>query len=292
MVLAGLSGALMPPVSPTARALWRQVFADPVVRDTAYALDAVLQEIVWITGPLVVALIVDATSPSVAVLILPAVCVTGTLMFVHSRLARGSGTRTAHQPRRAVLANAELRALLAPVALMGIGLGGVEVGLPSLALHAGSRPASGLLLALWSVGSVIGGLWYGARAWRSSLTSRYRVLLALAIVCTAPLIIARTIPEGMIAAILAGLTMAPVFSCQYALVGRAVAPGTETEAFTWFQAGLVGGLAVGSAIGGALIQSAGVGAPFVFSCCAIAIAALLALRAREPSAAIAQSSAS
>jgi MFS family permease len=282
IVLAGLSGALMPPVSPTARALMREVFPDPVVRDTAYALDSVAQEVVWITGPLLVAMVVDATSPSVAVLLLAVVCVTGTLTFVRSPLARGSGTRAAHEPHQAVLANVELRILMGPVALMGVGLGGIEVGLPSLALHAGSRTASGLLLAVWSLGSMTGGLWYGARVWHSSMTSRYRVLFGFAVAFSAPLIIARTIPEGVVGAFLAGLTIAPVFACQYSLVGRAATDGAETEAFTWVSAALVGGLAVGSAIGGALIASVGVSAPFVFSCCAIAVAALLALRAREP----------
>jgi len=285
VVLAGLSGALMPPVSPTARALMQEVFPDPIVRDTAYALDSVVQEVVWITGPLLVALVVDATSPSVAVLLLAVVCVTGTLVFVRSPLARGSGTRAAHEPRQAVLANAELRILMGPVALMGVGLGAIEVGLPSLALHAGSRPASGLLLAMWSLGSMVGGLWYGSRAWSSPITSRYRLLFLCAVGLSAPLIVARTIPEGVIGALLAGLAIAPVFACQYSLVGRVVTSGAETEAFTWVSAALVGGLAVGSAVAGALIASVGVSAPFVFSCCATAVAALLALRAREPVAA-------
>jgi MFS family permease len=285
IVLGGLSGALMPPVSPSARALMREVFPDPTVRDTAYALDSVVQEVVWITGPLLVALVVDATSPSIAVLMLALVCVAGTVTFVRSPLVRGSGARAAHEPRQAVLSNIEFRVLLGPVAVMGVGLGAIEVGLPSLALHAGSRPAAGLLLAMWSFGSMVGGLWYGARVWRSSMTARYRLLFVLAIGFSAPLIVARTIPEGAIGAFLAGLTIAPVFSCQYALVGRAAPPGAETEAFTWVSAALVGGLAVGSAIGGALIGAVGVSAPFLFSCCATAAAALLALRTREPLAA-------
>ena len=282
ILLAALAGALMPPVSPTARALLREVFPDPGLLDTAYALDSVLQEVVWITGPLLVALIVAASSPQVAVLTVAAVCVCGTVVFVRSPLARGSGTRAADQPRQAVLSNADLRALLGPVALMGVGLGAIEVGLPSLALHAGSRPASGLLLAMWSLGSMTGGLWYGARAWNASLTRRYRLLFVVAVVLTAPLIVARTIPEGAVGSLLAGLTIAPVFSCQYALVGRVVKPGAETEAFTWVSAALVGGLALGSAVGGAAIAAAGESAPFVFSCCATAVAAVIALRTREP----------
>jgi MFS family permease len=180
-----------------------------------------------------------------------------------------------------VLANHELRAMLAPIALTGVGIGAIEVGLPALALHAGSRPASGLLLALWSLGSMVGGLWYGARVWSSSLTHRYKLFLFGAIICTAPLIIARSIPEGIAASLLAGLMIAPMFSCQYALVARAAPSGAETEAFTWVTASLVAGLATGSAIAGAAIGLAGVSAPFVFSCLATSVAAMMALRTRE-----------
>jgi MFS family permease len=279
--LAALAGGLMPPVSPTARALWRDVFTDPQVRDTAYALDSVVQEVAWVTGPLIVALVVGFTSPEVAVLLVATMCVIGTTLFVRSPLARGSGTRSAHEPRTSVLANHELRAMLAPIALTGVGIGAIEVGLPALALHAGSRPASGLLLALWSLGSMVGGLWYGARVWSSSLTHRYKLFLFGAIICTAPLIIARSIPEGIAASLLAGLMIAPMFSCQYALVARAAPSGAETEAFTWVTASLVAGLATGSAIAGAAIGLAGVSAPFVFSCLATSVAAMMALRTRE-----------
>ncbi len=163
-------------------------------------------------------------------------------------------------------------------------LGAIEVGLPSLVLHAGSRPASGVLLALWSVGSMAGGLWYGARAWRSPLALRYRMLLGLAVLCTAPLIVARSIAAGAVGSLLAGLTIAPMFSCQYALVGRAVTLGSETEAFTWVSAALIGGLAAGSAIAGAVIGPGGVSAPFLVSCGATMLAALLAVGVRAPSA--------
>ena len=165
--------------------------------------------------------------------------------------------------------------------MMGIGLGGIEVGLPSLALHAGSRPASGVLLAAWSVGSMLGGLWYGARQWQAPLTDRYRTLLVLAILVSAPLIAARSIPEGLVFSLLAGLTTAPVFSCQYALVSRAVVRGTETEAFTWISAALIGGLAAGTALGGAAIAVGGVSAPFALATTAFVLAALMALRLRD-----------
>jgi MFS family permease len=281
IALAALSGALLPPVAPVVRVMLGEVFHDGDTRETAYALEAVVQEVLWISGPLIVALIVAVSSPDVAVALLGVVCVGGTLLFLRSPLLRSEATaseRDAERPaRRSALASPELRALLGPVALTGAGLGAIEVGLPSLALHAGSRPASGLLLAMWSLGSMTGGLWYGARAWRSPLARRYRMLLMLAVLCSVPLIAARSIAAGVVCSLLAGVTIAPVFSCQYALVGRSVSTGSETEAFTWISAALIGGLAAGSALGGAVIGWGGVSAPFVVSCLATMLAALLAV---------------
>ena len=93
--------------------------------------------------------------------------------------------------------------------------------------------------------------------------------------CTAPLIAARSIAAGGICSLIAGLAIAPMFSCQYALVGRSVSDGSETEAFTWVSAALIGGFSAGSAIGGAVIAAAGVSAPFVVACLATILAVLV-----------------
>ena len=69
--------------------------------------------------------------------------------------------------------NHDARALqvLGATALMGFGIGAVEIGLPALAVHAGSHAAGDFLLALLSIGSMIGGLAYGSRTWRSRRSS-------------------------------------------------------------------------------------------------------------------------
>jgi MFS family permease len=278
ILISALAGALWPPIAPSVRALLSDLVRDAKTRETAYALESVVQEFVWITGPLVVAGVIAFASPSAALLLSAAVSVTGTLLFVSSPAALGRGSRGARQGRSPVLAIAELRTMLGPIFLTGLAIGTVGVGLPALALHAGSRPATGLLLALWSVGSITGGLWYGARDWHAPLTARYRALLWTGVICMAPVIAARTIPEGLIGAILAGLVIAPVFSCQYALVGRVVPDGVQTEAFTWVSSALVGGLAAGSALGGGAVSVAGESAPFVLAVVAMGLAATSALR--------------
>jgi hypothetical protein len=278
VLLSALAGGLWPPIAPSVRALLRELVPDAKVRETAYALESVVQELVWITGPLVVAGVIAFASPATAVLLSGTVSICGTLLFVSSPAALGRGSRAARHGRAPVLAIPELRTMLGPIFLNGVAIGAIGVGLPALALHAGSRPASGLLLALWSVGSITGGLWYGSREWHAPLTARYRALLWTGVICMAPLIAARTVPEGVLGAMLAGLVIAPVFSCQYALVGRAVSSGVETEAFTWVSSALVGGLAAGSALGGGAVAAAGVSAPFVLGVMAMGLAAVSALR--------------
>jgi MFS family permease len=278
IALAGVAGGSQPAIAPSVRALLRDVAPDTEVRETAYALDSVSQELIWITGPLIVAVVVALSSPSGALLAAGGVCLIGTALFVSSPLARRRRRAAAAGGGRA-LAIPELRMLLGPLALMGMSIGTVEVGIPSLALHAGSRPSAGLLLALWSVGSLSGGLWYGSRSFRRPLAERFGLLMLAAAVCTAPLIAARTIPEGLLCSLVAGLAIAPAFSCLYALVGRAVTAGAETEAFTWAASALIVGLAAGSALGGLAIGAAGVSGPFVLGCAASLAAAGLALRA-------------
>ena len=284
---AGVAGALLPPIAASVRALLGEVFDDPATRERAYALESVAQELVWITGPLLVAILIGVTSPSGALVVVAGVCIAGAAAFVRTPLARDRAAPPGGHERTAALANRALRVILAPVALTGMSLGAVEVGLPSLALHAGSRWASGLLLALFSAGSLAGGLWFGARSWRAPLATRYRTLLLGGVVLTAPLIAARSVPAGALCSLLAGVTTAPMFSCQYALVSRTVTRGSQTEAFTWVAAALVSGLGAGSAAGGAVIGPGGVGAPFALACLAGATAALLALRVnrRVPAAA-------
>lgn len=278
VVLSAFAGGLWPPIAPSVRALLRDLVRDAKVRETAYALESVVQELVWITGPLIVAGVIAFASPASALLLSGSVSICGTLLFVSSPAALGRGTASASGGRTRALAIPELRALLGPIFLNGVAIGAIAVGLPALALHVGSGPASGLLLALWSVGSIVGGLWYGSRDWRAPLTARYRTLLWTGVICMAPLIAARTIPEGVVGAVLAGLVIAPVFSCQYALVGRSVRAGAETEAFTWVSSALVGGLAAGSALGGAAVSAGGVSAPFVLAVIVMGLAATSALR--------------
>jgi len=170
--------------------------------------------------------------------------------------------------------------MLVPAGLIGLGLGAMQVGLPAIALHIGQRSASAVLLAMWSVGAVLGGLAYGARTWQSSLVTRYRVLLIGTVVLTVPLIFVHTLTAAVAGALVAGLPGTAVFACQYALVGQTIPQGFATEAFTWMSAIVVAGVAGGAALGGVMTADIGLAGPFALACAAYSMAAMSAYRAQ------------
>lgn len=278
---AALAGSLVPPIAPVVRTLLRDLFEDLSVLETAYALEAIAQEMIWIVGPLLVTLVITLASPKAAVLMLAILVLMGTLLFLRSPLlARPAGHEPADPQRGSALASIDLRWMLLPVMLTGFTLGSVEVGIPALALHDGSRPASGFLLALWSIGSVAGGLRYSSMHWNATLGSRYTLLLLANGAFIAPLVAANTIAVAAACSFIAGLAVAPIFSCQQSLVGQVVRPGTEHEAFSWTLSGLVSGVATGSALSGIVVGAIGVKAPFVVACAAAFLAAVTASRFR------------
>ena len=281
VVLAALAGILLPPISACARALWREATPDPAGREAAYTLDAISQEFIWTLGPLLVAAAVAAFSPAAAVLLCAGITLGGTALFASSELSRRWRGTGSPRSRAGALASPGLRALLTTIALTGLGAGAVQVGLPALAVHVGSPAASGVLLALWSVGSLVGGLYYGARIWRLSVDARYRALLGLLALSTAPLIAASSLPAGVVLSLIAGIAYAPLLACQYALVGALAPRGTTTEAFTWSTAAFVGGISAGAALAGWLAETTGVGACFALGCLAAALAGVLAVVRRR-----------
>jgi MFS family permease len=256
VAIAAPTGALVPPISSCARAVWPTVAPDAGTREAGYALDAVAQELIWTLGPLLVALSIALADPTAALLLSAALTLAGTALFGSSPLVRAyRGGADGNAPPR-VLRAAGMARVMAGIAVMGVGLGASEVGLPAIAVEIGSPGLGALLLALLSVGSVAGGVWYGSRHWSSSLQRRHGALLLGLAALTVPMIVAARSPASAIAlSLLAGVAWSPVLSCQYALVAELAPSGAVTSAFTWSTAVVVAGIAAGSALAGALVDA-------------------------------------
>jgi len=278
---AALAGAATPPIAGCIRALWSVIAKDPETLEIAYTLDATTQEIIWTLGPLLVGATAGLLSPSAAVLLCAGITLCGTVMFATSELSSGWQASTQKRTRGGALASPGLRTLLVTVALAGVVLGAVEVGLPALAVEIGARWSSGPMLAMFSVGSMAGGLLYSARSWNLALGRRYMALLLGMAIAVAPLIAAHSLAAGCVLAALAGLGVAPMLSAQFSLVGALAASDTTTEAFAWHRAATIAGMSGGSALGGSLVDAHGSGSAFALGCASVTLALALAFAWRQ-----------
>jgi MFS family permease len=281
VAVAALAGAAQPPIAGCIRALWSQVACDKETLETAYALDATTQEVIWTLGPLLVGFTVVLVSPAAAVLLCAAITVCGTSFFAASKLSSGWRADPGERSHASALASPGLRALLGTVTLAGVVIGAVEVGLPALALQQDARWSAGPLLALFSIGSMAGGLLYSAASWRRPIGLRYIALLLAMAISVAPLIAAHSLAAGLLLSALAGLGLAPMLSCQFSLVGALAPAGTATEAFTWHRGATIAGMAVGSTLGGSLVDAHGAAGAFALGCASVALACVLATLWRQ-----------
>ncbi|WP_369255587.1 MFS transporter [Geodermatophilus amargosae] len=282
---SALAGAATPLVSGTVRALWSRV--DPGVRGTAFALDATATELVFVAGPTLVATLAVVAGPAWALGVAGVLAVAGALGLAASAAMRGwvsvpSAER--RSPFATVLAAGMPRVLLSGSALM-LGFGALEVAIPAFADDAGSPGMSGLLLALWSLGSVAGGLWFGARVVSASLPRQYRWLLLGVTIGLAPLTAASSPWVLGVLLFLGGTAIAPTLTVQNSLVGALAPAHATTEAFTWLSTMATGASAVGAALGGALVDGpSGVTGSLVLAVAGAAVAVLVTLvPGRRPS---------
>lgn len=163
----------------------------------------------------------------------------------------------------------------------------VEVTVVAFAGHHHASGQAGLLLAAWSTGSMVGGFSFGAR----SAHAGSRVLAPLMLAAAVGFLCLAAAPGvGVLYGLLflAGMSIAPGFSCIYGLVGQ-LAPATgSVEAFSWIASGIQMGAAGGAALGGLLVEDIGTRWSFVFAAgCGLGTAGIAWWRAwraghREP----------
>jgi hypothetical protein len=113
-----------------------------------------------------------------------------------------------------------------------------------------------VLIALTALGSGLGGLWWGMRATGAPQRGYVRA------VCALPLgLAALAIPDGLLALALLslalGIPFAPFNASGGELVHRLAPVGMGTESFTWITTALVGGVALGQAVAGPVVEHAG-----------------------------------
>ncbi len=264
-----LAGASASPVSVLTRTIWRLRFGqDEALRKMAFTLDSIMVEINFTIGPLLVAVLIALVSPRAAFFVSVGFATIAVGIFLASPALKywqqikpeiGAAPRHFFGP----LTNTGLQKLYVLSFGFAFCLGILEVSYPAYGTVISQPAFGGVLLALNSIGSAVGGLIYGTLKLRASMGRQFAASLAILAV---PLL-AHAFMQQQIAfaifAFAAGLAIAPAFTAQIMLVTDMTPPKYATEAFTWSSTCIVSGIGLGTAGGAALIDKFNIGAPFL-----------------------------
>jgi MFS family permease len=258
--IALLGGASTPPISPSMRTLWPRLVG-PKRLDTAFAFDALQLEVFFITGPLIVVGIAGAASPQAAFLTSAVMTAAGAIGFAGAPASRRwRPTQRGGRDLTSALSAPGMRVLVAAFVLGGVSLGALEIAIPAFAEQEGSRGDSGWLFALWAFGSLVGGLWYGARSWRVPAARRFLIFTGVLALGMAPLPLAGSTPVFAVILVVAGLGLAPSTAAAYSLIGELAPSGATTESYGWQTVGYLVGGACGAWLGGIFVDELSVAA--------------------------------
>ncbi len=270
-------GLTFPPLFATLRTLM-SVLAGGLT-ETAFALEAMLQELFFIIGPLLVALIMVFANAQTALVAAATLVAGGTLAFAATKPSRSWRRDVGEEGRAGALISAGIRTIVLMSVVDGMTFGSLEVALPAFAQEQGSAGTAGLMLGTLALGSLAGGFWYGAREW-SRDPAELLLLFAWPLAAgLATLSLASTVPVMMVLLLVAGIFIAPSAAASFSLVRRLAPPGSLTEAFTWLSTGVTAGFAFGGLVGGVLVEHVSVDAALLATAgCALAAAVVLYVR--------------
>jgi MFS family permease len=279
---AAVAGLSCPPLSPGMRSLWSAHAGGPL-RQAAFALDAAVFDLAYITGPVLASSLAAGLSPAAPVIVLLVLTGAATVIIAgRTRRPQRTVDRREHwgthndpssrdrtaRSRLGPLTAPALRRLLLTGALANAALSGTEVALTGYVRQHHALWAAGPLLAELSLGSIAGSLLLGARSAGAGATAdndtgerrRLPWLLAcysagLAVLAAAAL----RAPLVAVAAPVAGLCLGPTLATLFGLASSAVPgsavpgsaePGGGTESQAWLNSAMNGGAAAGAALAG------------------------------------------
>jgi MFS family permease len=252
---AAAAGASFPPITVCIRTYFRRTLTDEGHLSAAFSAESVLIEVIFIVGPLLVALFAAAAAPALAVWFSAGCALLGTLAFTRSpALQDWRVERRTRTGALGPLARRDFAQLVAIVLCFATAFGFLEIGTTAYAVEKADAALAGVLLGLMSAGSALGGLAYGSRGWHTPLARQFAV--ALALTAAGLLVLAAPWQPWAFAAwsLFAGVAIAPALIIQSMLVTKTAAAEHSTEAFTWTTSALLAGVGLGLAFGGMLLE--------------------------------------
>lgn len=275
-VCAAVAGCV-PSVGSMVRARWTVLYRDTPHLHTAYSFESVVDEVCFIFGPIIAITLSSAWFPEAGPLIAAVCLLVGVWLLTAQR-----GTEPPPHPRdkqaarSSALRSPGLRVLTATFVATGAIFGSIDAATLAFSEEQGHKNLSGVVLAIWALGSCLAGIAFGLRHFKGRAEVRWVLGVCAMAVSMIPLLLAGNLPSLAVALFVSGLAIAPTMITTMALIEAHVPRAKLTEGMTWISTGLAVGVAIGSAVTGLVIDEVGARGGYVVAISAGAAAAAVA----------------
>ena len=276
-VTAAIAGGFIPPVGSMLRARWAYMLEGSSRLTTALAMESVLDELVFILGPVLVTVLSTSGHATMGMIVAAGLAVVGSLLFA-------SRTRTEPPPGRDL---EQIHAPGSPIRIpglmilcvvglsMGTVLGTFELTLTAFARGRGHEAMAGLLIAALAVGSMLSGLVWGTIDWLAPLNRRLALLLGALTLITLPTLVISNIWLMTLFVALCGIAVSPSLITMFTICEEIVPREQTNEGFTWIGTMIALGVAVGTSLSGVTTDEYSANLAFGVATVAAAVAALV-----------------
>jgi len=248
VLLSGILGFAQPPTQAVARTVYPRIIK-PELHSSIFALDATSQELIWIIGPVLATFAAAQVSTEFAMVLMALIQAIGMLIFLGDKNVRSTVIEKTEKRIGHVMKNKKILILIVLGSVLVASFAGVEI--PTVALL--DKSVSGIVVALFSIGSIIGGLTLGHRnhtKWAPS------IFFALALLGYSASFFAPTNPIWLsICWFVGGVAVAPLLGTLNAMISVSTKDADALEAYGWLATGQLLGYAVAAVAVGFLIDN-------------------------------------
>ena len=255
---AALAGATWGAPGALVRSRWSTILHKPGQLTTAYALESAVDEFVYIVGPVLSTVLGTVLHPGTSLAIsIVALAVGGTLFLSRSDSEPAIIPYDPNAPRESVIRKPVVLVMATTYIGMGTTFGAMEVSMVSFTEELGAPAIGGILLALFSIGSLSAALVYGARTWRRPTWQLFVFGVILMAIGMSFFPVAFNIWTMAAVILITGLTCAPTMTNVNVIIQKSVSPAKLTEGLTWMSTSISLGVSLGTAVAGPAIDAIG-----------------------------------
>ncbi|MFD7610735.1 MFS transporter [Streptomyces sp. NPDC059828] len=234
------------------RARWA-VMVDRDALRTAYAMESMLDDTIFLLGPLLVTVLTSYAHPAAGLVACLALTTVGSIAVALHRQSEPAHRETSsvRSPRRVITVTG-VWLLVIIYAGMGFLFGAIDVAMVAVAQERSAPALGGVLLSLMAVGSLLGGLLYGGMHWRLPQARLLSITTCVLTLATLPLVFTHDWAVTLSLAFIAGIATSPALITGSALLESLAPKASLSEAFSWLTSASALGVGLGTAIGGRL----------------------------------------